>query len=253
MDIERLTDYFSRVRQQETPDLSAPDEWQQLLINTEFMVASGEKSLCSVAGLVLFGKNPNRFVPQAGITAAAFPGIEKDYVTANIIRGPLVGLFRPLGTGVEVLESGVIERALKFVEDHASDPEVLDGAIRIRRPHYPMDAVREAIVNAVAHRDYLLGATDVELSIYSDRLEVISPGRLPNGITPARMRAGCRASRNQLIKDTLQDYRYMEHMGLGVPRKIIKLMRERNGTEPDLIAEEESFIVRLWRSATKDT
>lgn len=247
LDIGRLSDYFSRVRQQETPELSDTKEWQQLLLNTELMVADNEKIVCSVAGLILFGQNPNRFVPQAGITAAAFPGIEKDYVTPQIIRGPLVGLYRSTGTRIEIVESGVIERALKFVEDNASDPEELEGVIRTSRPFYPMEAVREAIVNAVAHRDYLLGATDVEISLYEDRLEVISPGRLPNGITPTRMRAGCRAARNQLIKDTLQDYRYMEHMGLGVPRKIIKLMREHNGTEPDLLVDEESFIVRLWR------
>jgi ATP-dependent DNA helicase RecG len=111
---------------------------------------------------------------------------------------------------------------------------------------YPEEAVREAVVNALVHRDYLLSGTTIEISIYEDRLEIISPGRLPNGITPQRMRAGCRAARNQLLKDVMRDYGYLEHMGMGVPRKIVKLMRERNGTEPDLIEEEERFTVRLW-------
>ena len=69
---------------------------------------------------------------------------------------------------------------------------------------------------------------------------------MPNGITPERMRVGCRAARNQLLKDVMRDYGYLEHMGMGIPRKIIKGMLEHNGTEPDLIAENEQFTLRLW-------
>jgi ATP-dependent DNA helicase RecG len=105
--------------------------------------------------------------------------------------------------------------------------------------------LREAVVNALIHRDYLLSSTDIELGIYSDRLEIISPGRLPNAITPARMRTGCRAARNQLVRDVMRDYGYLEHMGMGVPRKIIRGMKIHNGTDTDLIEQEESFMVRL--------
>jgi len=119
----------------------------------------------------------------------------------------------------------------------------------MERWDYPLEAVREAIVNAVAHRDYTIAVMDVELSIFADRIEIISPGRLPNTVTVAKMRAGYRASRNELIKEVLRDYRYVEATGLGVPRKIVAGMRAHNGTEPDLIEEEERFIVRLWKSA----
>ena len=105
--------------------------------------------------------------------------------------------------------------------------------------------IREAIVNALIHRDYLLSNTDIELSIYADRLEIISPGTLPNGITPERMRTGTRAARNLLLKDVMRDYGYLEHMGMGIPRKIIKGMKEHNGSEPELIEDNERFIVRL--------
>jgi ATP-dependent DNA helicase RecG len=77
---------------------------------------------------------------------------------------------------------------------------------RVEKPAYPPEVLREAVVNALIHRDYLLSSTDIELAIYSDRLEIISPGRLPNGITPERMRTGCRAARNQLLKDVMRDY-----------------------------------------------
>lgn len=256
LDMGRLLDYFKRVRQQEQDTPAADDKagWTQLLLNTELMVELRDAVVptgtivCSVAGLLLFGRNPNRFLPQAGITAVKYVGEEKDYTTPQRIRGPLVGLFRlDDGNRIELLEPGVVDRAMLFVQQYASDPEYLDGAVSTERWHYPREAVREAIVNAVAHRDYLLGATDIELAIYADRLEIISPGRLPNGITPARMRAGTRATRNQLVLDVLRDYRYMEHMGMGIRLKVIRLMREYNGTEPDLEAENDRFTLRLWR------
>ena len=124
-----------------------------------------------------------------------------------------------------------------------------NGGRRLERWDYPLEAVREALVNAVAHRDYTITVTDIELSIYTDRIEIISPGRLPNTVTVDKIRAGYRASRHELIKEVLRDYRYIEATGLGVPRRIIDGMRAHNGTEPDLIEEDDRFLVRLWKEA----
>ena len=124
-----------------------------------------------------------------------------------------------------------------------------NGGRRLERWDYPLEAVREALVNAVAHRDYTITVTDIELSIYTDRIEIISPGRLPNTVTVDKMRAGYRASRNELIKEVLRDYRYIEATGLGVPRRIIEGMRAHNGTEPDLIEKDDRFLVRLWKES----
>ena len=121
------------------------------------------------------------------------------------------------------------------------------GLAALERWDYPLEAVREALVNAVAHRDYTITVTDIELSIYTDRIEIISPGRLPNTVTVDKMRAGYPASRNELIKEVLRDYRYIEATGLGVPRRIIGGMLAHNATEPDLIEEDDRFLVRLWK------
>ena len=142
-----------------------------------------------------------------------------------------------------------MDQAVEFVRRNIETVRLQDGVRREGRWDYPPEAVREVVVNAVVHRDYLLSGTDIELSVYSDRLEVVSPGRLPNGITPARMRAGCRSARNELLKDVMRDYGYLEHMGMGVSRKIVRGMREHNGTEPDLVEGGERFTVRLWKEA----
>jgi ATP-dependent DNA helicase RecG len=200
----------------------------------------------------LFGRNPNRFLAHAGLDAAAYPGLEKDY--AALERSPLRGPIIPLYTldnneRLEIVENGLVEQAIDFVRRNTTVEASLDGQGRRqeRWTDYPLEVIRETVVNAVAHRDYSLSATDIELSLYGNRLEVISPGKLPNGITPARMRTGCRASRNQLIKDVMRDYGYMEHMGMGVPRKIIRGMLDHNGTEPEFIEDGERFIVRLLK------
>lgn len=96
------------------------------------------------------------------------------------------------------------------------------------------------------HRDYMLYNSDIELVIYEDRIEITSPGRLPNGVTPIRMLTGCRASRNQLLKDVMRDYKYLEHSGMGI-RKIVKLMNEHNATEPNLIENGENFTIILFK------
>ena len=198
LDRRRLTDYFGRIRQQEVP--ADDDGWITLLVNTEIMVEDG----VTAGGVLLFGTSPNRFLPQAGVDAAAFPGTEKDYAARErvTIRGPMTPLF---GTDGQLIENGLIEQALEFIRRNTPVTAVLeDGARLIEKPTYPDDVLREGIVNAMIHRDYLMSSTDVELAVYINRLEIVSPGRLPNAITVARMRTGCRAARNQLLKEVMR-------------------------------------------------
>ena len=282
LDRRRIADYFERVREQELPPADPSSawrrqteewargedeegwrvlvddrerewraaretEWETLLVNTEFL-HEDDPHPATVAGLLLFCANVTRFLPQAKIDAAAYFGPEKDYDARErcTLRGPIVPL---VGAGGVLLEPGLVEQAMEFVRRNIDTARLQDGGRREERWDFPREAVREAIVNAVVHRDYLLSGTDIELSVYSDRLEIVSPGRLANGITPARMRAGCRSARNELLKDVMRDYGYLEHVGMGVPRKIVRGMQEHNGTDPDLIEADERFTVRLWKEA----
>ena len=247
LDRRRLVNYFRDFRAQDYPPDDNEDGWRRLLINTDLMIEDRGRAIPTAGALILFGMKPNRYLPQAGITAVAYPGTEKDYNAKerDLLRGPAVVLLSQTG---EVVETGVIERALEFVRRNTRvEAGIEEGGRRNDRWDYPLEAIREAVVNAIAHRDYTITVTDVELSIYSDRLEVISPGRLPNTVTVEKIRAGYRASRNELMKEILRDYRYVEATGLGIPRKIIQGMRQHNGTDPDLIEEEDRFTVRLWR------
>lgn len=240
LDMRRLANYFGDVRQQNVPVDEDVKAWESLLINTEIMV---EESI-SVGGMLLFGSMPNRFLPYAGIDAVAYAGSDKDYnaIERVKLRGPMTPLLDQNG---HIVESGLTEQALNFVKRNTGVIVEKDGGRRIERLVYPDDVLREGVVNALIHRDYLLTSSDVELAIYNNRLEIISPGKLPNGITPEGMRLGTRAARNELLKDVMRDYRYLEHMGMGIPRKIIKGMIEHNGTDPDLIEIDHRFLIRL--------
>ena len=260
LDRRRLENYFRDFRGQECPPAEDAEAWTQLLINTEFLVENRGRDAVSVGGLLLFGRRPNRHLPQAGVSAVAYSGPEKDYdaKARNLLRGPLVSLFpaqttphamaRTFSETSTTVENGVIEQTMDFIRRNTEMRALVDhGAQRRERWDYPLDTVREAVVNALAHRDYTIGGIDVDVSIFSDRLEVTSPGRLPNTVTVDKMRAGYRASRNELVKEVLRDYRYIEATGLGVPRKIVRGMKEHNETEPDLIEGESHFTVRLHK------
>ena len=121
---------------------------------------------------------------------------------------------------------------------------------RGRRWQYPIEALREAIVNALAHRDWTR-YEEIEVVRYADRLEVLSPGALQNTMTVEKMVAGQRSARNPLIVEVLRDYGYVDTKGMGVRNKIIPLLLEHNGTEPDFIATEDHLRVVMHRGPAR--
>ncbi|KAF5435354.1 ATP-dependent DNA helicase RecG [Candidatus Methanophagaceae archaeon] len=171
LDLNRLINYFRDIRGQDCPEQGEIEQWETLLINTEIMVESRGKAIPTVGGILLFCKNPNRYLPQAGISAVAYPGMEKDYeaVERGTIRGPIVAKF----AGDDIVDTGLVEQAIEFVRRNTGSKAHLVEGRRIDKSDYPAEVIRETIVNAIAHRDYTISGTDIELSIYSDRLEVI--------------------------------------------------------------------------------
>ncbi|MDE0461671.1 MAG: putative DNA binding domain-containing protein [Caldilineaceae bacterium] len=248
LDVDRIENYYQDVLKRSLPARTDLENRRRLLLNSDLLVEAGAGVGASVAGLLLFGKNPNRRLPQAGVTAVAFPDLEKEYNTVDEerIRGPLTPRVSEDG---DVVERGVIDRTVDFIKRNMGSVAYLDGGRRIHKKSFPLDAVREAVVNAVVHRDYAREGTDIEVSLYRDRFEVISPGRLPNGVTVEKMKEGVvRVARNELLKEILRDYRYIEHYGMGVRNQIINSMRRHNGTEPDLVEGDDRFMVRLWKA-----
>ena len=248
LDLRRLCDYLTRVLGGDAPAEDDRREWETLLHNLELMTGSAGARVATVDGLLLFGKSPERYLPQSGVRAICYPGAEPDYAARadEDLRGPLTPLGAPSGA---VVERGLLEQAWDFVRRNTAPTARLEGARRIDGWEYPESVVREGLVNALVHRDYSIAGADVMLAIYADRLEIQSPGRLPNTVTVEGMKAGVRYARNQTLVNVMRDYGYVDARGMGVRNQILPGMRAHNGTEPDLIEEEHRFTLRLWKAA----
>jgi ATP-dependent DNA helicase RecG len=248
LSLERLRDYLlNRVGDTEVP---ADDKaWQLRLEGLGFMVRSDQAaSVCTIAGLALFGHRPRRSLPQAGVRWMAFSGVTKEYQALDdaLLDGPLVAL---LGAGSsEVLETGLIERVVErmtpILSTEAAD---VDASMRRERTwSYPIEAIREALLNALVHRDWTR-TPEVEVVSYADRLEIISPGALQNSMTVEKMLAGQRSPRNPLLASVMRDYGYVDARGMGVRRKIVPLVRAASGQDAMFEATDDYLRVVLPR------
>jgi ATP-dependent DNA helicase RecG len=251
LDRERLHDYLlSLAGDRELPD--SEEAWLRRMIGLGFMTDTAVPSpVCTIAGLILFGRTPRRYLRQAGVRWMAFEGSDKSYraLDDTALDGPLVGRFGPPGDARALIERGLIEDLMDRIQPFVSseDDALADGLRRHRTWHYPPEALREAIVNALAHRDWTR-ALDVEVVAYNDRLEILSPGALQNSMTIEKVLAGQRSPRNPIIVEVLRDYGYVDARGMGVRNKIVPLMREANGVDPVLEATEDQVRVTLPRS-----
>ncbi|MDN5848290.1 MAG: hypothetical protein L0H63_01445 [Nitrococcus sp.] len=192
--------------------------WVRRLTQLGFMVeVENNAPVCSIVGLVLFGLRPRRLLRQAGIRWMAFEGNDKSYnaLDDTVLDAPLVGLWQGTPGSSDSLESGLfdsfVERIRPFVSDEADDGG--ESFRRDRSWHYPVQALREAVVNALAHRDWTR-VNEVEVVRYADRLEIVSPGALQNAMTVEKMVAGQRSARNPIIVDVLRDYGYVDARGI---------------------------------------
>ena len=229
LDKQRLNFYLSDIIKD--PDVPVTDdEWEKRLLGLGLMASDGwGNNVCSLAGLVCFANNPRRYLRQAGLRVMVFAGTDKEYQAKLdvVLDAPLVGRWVINPEGQKVLDQeGVVEKLSEVIRPFISEEsKVIDENMRRERQwHYPWEALREAVINALVHRDWTI-SVDIELSVYSDRLEIISPGKLQNSMTIEKMIAGQRLPRNQLIMDILRDYGYVDARGMGVRTKIIPLMK----------------------------
>ncbi len=252
LDMVRLRNYLEDIlHDPEVPDSEA--EWLKRLTGMGFMAdAPVTGPVCTIAGLVLFGFSPRRYLRQAGIRVMAFDGMDKtdSALMDEVLDGPLVARWRIDESGSRtVADAGLIERLLDHLRPFITQEQDIaeEWMRRTKKWLYPRDAVREAVINGLAHRDWTR-SVDAETVSYSDRFEVISPGGLPNSMTVEKIIAGQRSPRNPLIVEVLRDYGYVDARGMGVRTKIIPLMRRENRKEPIFDAAEDYLRTVLPRA-----
>jgi len=231
---KNVLDDYMRLRQ-ERSGRSVQGTLQDHLIEVGAMTEDGTPT---VAGILLFGKHPQAFLPQSGIIFVKFLGKEARGRDGLAGYGRRVELNGPLAQ--------MVERAWGLVMEETQIEAVVTGLRRTEMPEYPRFAVREALVNAVCHRDYRLSGRRVEIRLYDNRLEVISPGGLPGYITLDNI-VEEHFSRNPRIVAGLFQWGYIEELGLGIDR-MIEEMLEHGHIAPDFEAKPYSFTVRLHKT-----
>jgi ATP-dependent DNA helicase RecG len=192
----------------------------------------------TVAGILLFGKSPQIFVPRSGLTFVRFEGTEMrgeggapGYGRRAEVDGPL---------------PRIIKRTWEIIQEEIQVGAVVRDLEREEKWRYPPTAIREALVNAVAHRDYRLRGRAIEVRIFTDRLEVSSPGGLPGFITVDNI-IDEHFSRNPRVVNGLFQWGYIEELGLGVDLMIEEMVNA--GHEPPQFHETPFSFTVTFRSA----
>ncbi|MCS6774213.1 MAG: ATP-binding protein [Anaerolineae bacterium] len=208
-------------------------DWLGLLLRRGCVVRRGSTLHPTHAGLLLFGRAPQQWVRGAEILCARFQGTEMgDAFARQTIDGTLPEQIR---------------RAEAFLADHLPRYARLTTWQRSDVPPYPPGVLREAVVNAVAHRDYRLTGSQIHVLIFSDRVEVRSPGRLPGHVTLDNLLRE-RYSRNEAIVQVLADLGFIERLGYGIDR-MVRAMREAGHPEPLFEETDGGFAVTLFARA----
>jgi ATP-dependent DNA helicase RecG len=198
----------------------------------------------NMAALLLFAKDPMRWHPRAGIDFVKFDGTERQHGSAlNVVKR--IRFEAPL--------TRLVDEAVGRIKEHIRERTILHDLFFRERLEYPTFAWQEALVNAVAHRDYALTGASIEVWMFDDHVTVRSPGLPPPPVSLEQLRQqkSMHFSRNPLIVRVLADMGYLREMGEGVPR-MYQEMETYGLNPPELAIEGFVFSVTLRNAPIYD-
>lgn len=189
----------------------------------------------TMIGILLFAKNPQIFFPQSSVVFVKFPGTEPRGNDGGIGYGRRDEIAGPLAR--------IVERTWAIVYEEMRVGATVEQLERKELTEYPRFAVREALVNAICHRDYRITGRRIEIRMYADRLEIISPGGLPGYMTLDNL-VDEHFSRNPRLVSGLFQWGYIEELGLGIDQ-MIEEMVQAGHAPPMFKATQHLFTVTL--------
>lgn len=194
----------------------APEEWVR-----RHRLAEGRNGRLApcMAGLLLFGKDPLRWHPRCGIDFVRWEGKERRHgAELNVVKRHRIE--HPLAE--------LPARGFDAIRPHLRDRQQLQGLVFEERLEYPTFVWQEAVVNAIAHRDYSIPGASVEVWMFDDHMDIRSPGLPPPPVTIDALnhRQHAHLSRNPLIVRVLTELGYMRELGEGIPRMFDEMERE---------------------------
>jgi ATP-dependent DNA helicase RecG len=229
--IKRQRDLHPRVFAHETDD--------EIAVSFHIAANDGGTLRPTLAGLLALGTYPQQYFPRLNVTFACYPGTDKasdpqvKFLDSESMVGPI-----PV----------MIDDTIAAVARNMRIGGVMDGYKRVDAPDYPIAAVREAVCNALMHRDYspMARGSQVQVNLYTDRLEILSPGGLFGTVTPETItEVGYSSTRNQFLANILESTPYQggfvaENRGTGF--RLIESELARNGMRPPIVKDSISMF-----------
>lgn len=195
------------------------------------------KKYLTYGGTILFGKNPQHFLPDAWIHAGCFQGHNK----VNILdtQKIIVPFYKAL------------DESMSFLRKHLNVSLVIDNVRHREEWSVPQIALREAIINTIVHCDYSLSGSPLSISIFDNRIEIENPGILPFGMTFEHFHMGISKIRNRVLARVFQELKIIERWGSGIQR-IKDSCRKAGLLEPTFEEVGYHFRVTLYRTKSYD-
>ena len=202
IDMAFVKEYCHRIGYGKTPE-------EYIRQNKDYVVNVSGRQEMSVAAIMMFGKEPQRFFPRSRVRFIRYEGTEaKVGAEMNVIKDKIFE--------GRILE--LVERTVEYVRTQIKEHTYLGPDARfVTEPEYPEFVWKEIIVNAIAHRDYSIKGTDIQIKMFDDHITVESPGTLPGTVRLNNMRE-IHFSRNPKMAQLLHEYEYVREFGEGVDR-----------------------------------
>ena len=217
---------FYLKKREEVRDIPKVEPDTKFLKNIKAIQQQNGSIYPTAAGILLFSSEPEKYIPGAIIKCARFKGTEMD----------------------ELLEQGInngslfsqIEETIAFFKKNVKRGAKIEGVYRKEEYEYPETAIREAVVNAICHRDYSRKGADIKFAIFDDRIEITSPGGLLPQISLSDLGTGVSELRNKIIGRIFNETGLIEGWGTGIRR--IRKQIEEKGLVPPEFRESNGFF-----------
>jgi ATP-dependent DNA helicase RecG len=192
-----------------------------------------QENLPTVAGLLFFGKDPQKYLKEAR-------------VICSFIRGEDISIEPNDLKSIEGTIPDMIKDVERFMNLYLKEQHIIKDFEPELYPELPMTSIREFVVNAFAHRDYTINAP-IRIIIFTDRIEIHSPGALPNTVTVEKIKVGgAHVLRNSTIYNLLSKFQFVTDLGSGI-RRACELIKNKINKEVDFNVTDNEFIVKIPR------
>ena len=230
--------YLARLRQARPRAGFLKSDGQAALLRLRIAALDGNVIRPTLAGLLMFGKYPQEYLPQLMITFVQYYGTDEEERTPQGAR--FVDNRRFEGPVTEM-----VDEAETYVMSAMRKASLIDGMFRRDITEYPVESLRESIANAVAHRDYspYVRGSYIQIRMFADRLEVRSPGGLFGNVTIDNLEDE-HSTRNARLMRMMEDMQVVENRGSGIAA-MLYAMREANLEPPRFDDSRASFKVTL--------